>query len=78
MIKTYSRRNSLTSISTTTSAAPSASSTTISRHDLSTDNLVSLDSKFTKKSHKKSVVGRNYPNSPHIPHGFEMSSSKNL
>ncbi|RLV88871.1 hypothetical protein JA1_005448 [Spathaspora sp. JA1] len=70
MIKTCSRRNSVTSLSSTT--APSASPSTISSHDLSTDNLVSLDSKFKKKSHKKSPTS--YHNNKHHPQSPDLTS----
>ena len=52
MTEHNSRRNSLTSMSTTAS-----SQNNISVHDLSTDNLIAVDSKFVKKPTKK------FPNS---------------
>ena len=52
MTEHSSRRNSLTSMSTTAS-----SQNNISVHDLSTDNLIAVDSKFVKKPTKK------FPNS---------------
>ncbi|RCK54389.1 hypothetical protein Cantr_04358 [Candida viswanathii] len=51
----HSRRNSMTSLATANTTASSQNN--ISGHDLSTDNLIAVDSKFVKKPTKK------FPNS---------------
>lgn len=50
-----SRRNSMTSLATANTTTSSQNN--ISGHDLSTDNLIAVDSKFVKKPTKK------FPNS---------------